>query len=673
MGLTGGERAALWRKRQREDPEKHRTYKEKERCRNKKRKEDGEFKSVKEMSDREQRKTRRNWKNSQRKKRASDNMIKKHIEQTLSPPTSPSEEIGYNMPNQQSNKKAMGRKRVKKDRAKAYRELFALRVKLTKQRRLSEKFRKRAYRLEKDKLAITKEVRNKLHSTELRKALTLHVIMTRNIKSQYNACKTFKDKKLLRTTIWKNTLLKKYRLGKYATQVLGVNRPKCNAYQKSKPSFLKLMVHDYFERDDNSRVKAGKKSTITRQGEKRQIRLLNDSVKNIHCKFLSEIRSKISYSLFCKLKPFWVIKPIEKDRETCLCKIHENLQYKVNRLHHEKVINSKDIDTLIKEMTCDVKSKVCMYRECDRCRGRNIQFKYSDGRQVFWNVWRNTKIDKVKKNGKGECDIKKVSVTMREKEYGTIETLTVEVMKDLERACRHIYNIRHQYSVLKSLRENLNDNSAIIHMDFSENYNCKYEKEIQSMHFGASQRQISIHTGVVYLKEKKVSFSTFSDCLQHNPPAIWAHLKPVLRHIQSISKVDTIHFISDGPTTQYRSKTNFYMLSTKIFDFGFSKATWNFLEASHGKGAPDGIGAVVKRQADNLVNVSQKDIMKSSDLIHGLTMLGTSIQLFEIQPEEVSQIERTLKNDVKAVPQTMKIHQVSDKTGLITSCQRSYL
>ena len=32
------------------------------------------------------------------------------------------------------------------------------------------------------------------------------------------------------------------------------------------------------------------------------------------------------------------------------------------------------------------------------------------------------------------------------------------------------------------------------------------------------------------------------------------------------------------------------------------------LEASHGKGAPDGVGAVIKRHADDIVNTSGKDV-----------------------------------------------------------------
>ena len=41
------------------------------------------------------------------------------------------------------------------------------------------------------------------------------------------------------------------------------------------------------------------------------------------------------------------------------------------------------------------------------------------------------------------------------------------------------------------------------------------------------------------------------------------------------------------------------------------------VQAGHGKGAPDGIGAVVKRAADTLVNTYSRDITCSADLIEG--------------------------------------------------------
>ena len=77
-------------------------------------------------------------------------------------------------------------------------------------------------------------------------------------------------------------------------------------------------------------------------------------------------------------------------------------------------------------------------------------------------------------------------------------------------------------------------------MDFSENYSCKYQKEIQSVHFGASQKQISLHTGVAYTKVATIPFATVSDNLKHGLPAIWAHLAVILNYLKETTAVDIV-------------------------------------------------------------------------------------------------------------------------------------
>jgi len=106
---------------------------------------------------------------------------------------------------------------------------------------------------------------------------------------------------------------------------------------------------------------------------------------------------------------------------------------------------------------------------------------------------------------------------------------------------------------------------------------------------------------------------------------IWAHLDPVLKMIQeNHSNVTCLHFFSDGPASQYKQKANFYLWSTVPFKKGFSTTTWNFFEANHGKGAPDGIGRTLKRTADNLVRHGQ-DLPDAESLFYHLKHSGTVV------------------------------------------------
>jgi len=124
-------------------------------------------------------------------------------------------------------------------------------------------------------------------------------------------------------------------------------------------------------------------------------------------------------------------------------------------------------------------------------------------------------------------------------------------------------------------------------VDFSENYALKCNEEIQTMHFGASRQQLSLHTGVFYYKvgdkvEKK-SFGTFSSNLDHGAHAIIAHMDPIFKLMKSVvAHPKRIHFVSDGPTAQYRNRFIFSLLPDALlnhFPTSLDGFVWNYTVA----------------------------------------------------------------------------------------------
>ena len=123
MALTAKERVARWRAKQRENPETHEAYRQKERERNKKRKKEGQFKCAADMSVRELRNTRRRWRTNsylyRKRKQEMNNM--------LTPPTSPTSPTIQELPQRTIRADAMKRsiaRRRQKERAKCYREML---------------------------------------------------------------------------------------------------------------------------------------------------------------------------------------------------------------------------------------------------------------------------------------------------------------------------------------------------------------------------------------------------------------------------------------------------------------------------------------------------------------------------------------------------------------------
>lgn len=67
----------------------------------------------------------------------------------------------------------------------------------------------------------------------------------------------------------------------------------------------------------------------------------------------------------------------------------------------------------------------------------------------------------------------------------------------------------HQKQVMKRLKGEFRDIDLIMHIDFAENYGCKYGREIQETHFGGNKPpQITIHAGVSYNASEVKSFCT---------------------------------------------------------------------------------------------------------------------------------------------------------------------
>ncbi|GAA6067166.1 NACHT, LRR and PYD domains-containing protein 14-like [Tachysurus ichikawai] len=194
---------------------------------------------------------------------------------------------------------------------------------------------------------------------------------------------------------------------------------------------------------------------------------------------------------------------------------------------------------------------------------------------------------------------------------------------------------------------------CIIHKDLYI-FICKYSSEIQAVHFGSSHQQATLHTGILCVGGSKEStcFSTISPSKHKSPAAIWEHLNPVLDYVQATNpEVSVIHLFSDGPCTQYKQKGNFFLFSTELAKRGIKAGTWNFFEASHGKGAPGGVGAALKRTADMLISHG-RDIQDAHEIFEALLETNTSIKLFFVNDDTVEQALERMPSNLPAVPAT---------------------
>ena len=406
----------------------------------------------------------------------------------------------------------------------------------------------------------------------------------------------------------------------------------------------------------------GKSGEIRKKGQIFRKRFLTDTMANLHIRFLSENRRhSLSKSQFFKLKPFWIGQRRISDRETFACKTHENFGFKIKKLYQLGVIATSSPRETVQASVCSADDMSCIYRTCSNCKNKTFPTTMdpsTKGNIIVWEEWVTKSVSFTKKCKDGSTEEKQGRNAFLEKRHTSIEKLVELTHDHLSNFSRHIFNIKHQFERLRSLRETLTQNDVVVHIDYSENYSCKYTREIKDTHFGGGNQQVTLHTGVIYLDRGRVqSFTSLSACLQHNATATWAHLDPVLKKLRvEHPNARKIHFISDGPTSQYRNKKNFYLASTVPFVQGFTHVTWNFTEASHGKGAPDGVGGALKNLADRIVAYGTS--IPDADTLFEQLNHNSSVRPFKITEEDITSGE-LVPPYLKAVPGTMRIHQVS--------------
>ena len=326
--------------------------------------------------------------------------------------------------------------------------------------------------------------------------------------------------------------------------------------------------------------------------EVKQKHVLNDNMMNLYEKYKFENPGiKMSRTCFYKLKPYHAILADFANRCTCLCIRHQNMSLKIKALCNLGLRLSKNPDVIIKahETNGEILAMI------DSLEITSV--KYFNWKRVD--------------------DGNKMRYKEVEKNVGK-QAFIEQFDKELSEFRQHAKRVTVQYNEMRRLRESLSENEMVVWMDFAENYSCVSLEEIQSAYWNATA--ISLHTMVVYSNSngnstRVQSYVAVSDVMSHNASSVYT----ILKKLGSLLKkehpnLQAIHYLSDSPTSQYRNKTMFQFVSMHEEEFAI-KAWWSYLESGHGTGLCDGLGASVKRSADNAVKQGKASIQSAADVL----------------------------------------------------------
>lgn len=615
------------------DPVKYEEAKEKERARRQRRKEQRKILSIKDLSRRDQKAQREEWRKRTRKSRALKKCIERGM-QLIRENTPPSEidiaqtpEPSVSSPIRQCDASMEGRR----DGAPT----------IPQRDGTPSSTSSRDSVMSRQRLQALKEHKK-------RRTLSNVIIMNQKakIKEQQRAIHALQ--------------VKMNRLKKEISQ-MPVKAKKRQRLLKDIWCRRKLSVQRFLENEENSMISPGVKDTITRHKIKKQKRFITDTMENLHKKYnaASDASLRVSYASFCRLRPFWIVKAKLTNRDTCLCVLHENFGMMLNRLKALKIIQNGD--TVIQSVVCNSNSYNCMSRKCSHCLNKTPNFMTFENEGISYHQWVSQNEERDIKGS-----IKSIRRTIKCRLTTDKKGLVEAFLEILPRFLLHQFNIRNQYQAINHIKTNLAAGEFLVRIDFSENYACKYFSEIQSVHFGASRQQVSIHTGVLYYLSDVTGqvdimpFCSISACLRHDAAAVHAHLKTALTRLIPKQNINVLHIVSDGPSSQYKNKSNFYLFTQHLVHvLNISAATWNFTETAHGKGPADGVGAALKGAANNHV-LKGNDIPDYKTFVQ-VVKTNCNVLVYEVSEQDIKDAEDLLSNSAKilSIPGTKNMHQLT--------------
>ena len=349
---------------------------------------------------------------------------------------------------------------------------------------------------------------------------------------------------------------------------------------------------------------------------------------------------------------------------TCLCEVCENttlLGKGLNQACNVKKIPS-DPHAIVEEYSCCSDSKDCMMSSCNDCKSHGLTAEDFEEQQQKQSAeesdsasdsasetFDSVKFLQWKRGADGYLTKVRTEVDIAEA-LGLWQSM-VEVLK------AHIYTKRRQFFEIRRITENLNEGELLIHLDYSENYKCKHQNEIQSAYFG--NKSFSLFTACTYYcKDANIQKLPITVTTEENDKSRIASMscvnKVITHSMEKIQQIiSTVFIVSDGCASQFRSRFVFSLLAH--IQQGI-QIQWHYNEAHHGKGPMDGIGGTIKNLifrrvlSEDVVINTPKEFATFADQISNIDCLFLEKDELLEEPEDVA--------NASPIPSTLKVHKV---------------
>lgn len=364
---------------------------------------------------------------------------------------------------------------------------------------------------------------------QLLKKMTAHYALLLQMKKR-NEKKLKKSKRSIESILSGN-ITRKYRMITYLGNETCTNRNHLKKTQmpwKRKSRLFHMRdertkrIVKFFERDDVSQINPGKRDSKKICKNKVQTRILTDYLKNLWKRYTTETGERVSLALFCRYRPKHIKLTKLTNRQTCLCRRHQNLALKLQAINN----SWRSPDFIVGQKTDE-----------------EIIAEVQDKKNIKFSTWKKDEIEQVTQ---WRC------VNKTQSHDGFVDQL----QKDLDEFRTHVRIISEQFNALSVLKDSLKANEVLVQMDFSENFKCRSKNEVQENYWHV--RQATVHPVVIYYRGYNgilthKNYVYLSPVQAHTPSAIFCILEKINKSLSA--DVQKVYYWTDSPSSQYRNRT----------------------------------------------------------------------------------------------------------------------
>ena len=326
-----------------------------------------------------------------------------------------------------------------------------------------------------------------------------------------------------------------------------------------KKDHVKEMVTAFYNRDDISRMAPGVRDCITIRDENNQKiqlqkRHLMYSLMEAHKMFIDEhIGVKVGKSKFAQLRPVNVMLTGSMPHDVCLCRYHDNIKLLCDAIN--KIVRNFPTynSNFVKNFVCSNESDKCMLGLCSKCPKwlDNFQSNVDCTEITTWYQWQL--VDKI--DDSVHSAGKRMNKVLNE---GVASKMFDSLREQIPPFLNHVFIKHQQAKTFQHLKENMAYGHVVVQMDFSENYTCVHQDEIQSAHW--HQQQVSLFTVATWINTedsancKCESTVITSNNLSHDKYAVAVFVDVFLKHCVKIHpEIKKVNFFTDGPSSQFKN------------------------------------------------------------------------------------------------------------------------